>query len=59
LTRDEWQAAKVALAAAKEAVDRHIRLLCLIQAAMPQWQEHNDKGFRAALRRYWPSGRAA
>jgi hypothetical protein len=47
------------LRAKAKAFDHHAQLLRLIQAAMPQWQEHNDKGLHEALRRYWPGGRAA
>lgn len=58
-THSELEAAGMSLRTAGEAMQRHAQLLSLIQAALPQWQEHNDKGLRKAIRRYWPRGRAA
>jgi hypothetical protein len=58
MSRDEMEAATASLSATAEAFTRHERLLRLIQAAMPLWQEHNDKGLREALCRYWPPGYA-
>lgn len=52
-TRDELRAAGTLLRTAGEAMQRHARLLSLIQVAMPQWQRHDDKGLRDAVRRYW------
>ena len=59
MTRDEIEAASEALRAAQAATDQHIRLLKLIQVAMPQWRQHSATGLRDALHRYWPRGRVA
>jgi hypothetical protein len=59
MTRADMNAATASLDRRKEAVARHVRLMRLTQAAMPQWQDHNDNGLRNALRRWWPGGRHA
>ena len=52
---DELTAAVESIREAMEATNRHVRLLSLIQDAIPQWQERNDSGLRSALGRRFPN----
>ena len=54
-TRADLTATSAPILAAMEATNRHVRLLSLIQAAIPQWQERNDSGLRSALGRRFPN----
>lgn len=59
LTRDQFKELSAVLDELIEVNAKAMRLARLIQATMPQWEDHPDMTMRDASRRWWPGGRHA
>jgi hypothetical protein len=57
-SRQTIERAIVALRQAGEAQGKAARLMVLVRTNIPQWHRHPGLSLDAALRRFWPGGRA-